>query len=94
MIKENIVSDVANRTGYSSKIVGEVIEALLDNITQELSDGNSIVIRGFGTFGVKKRAKRTGRNISTGESVEIPEQFVPSFKPGANLKRVVSRLEC
>lgn len=94
MIKENTVSDVANRTGYSNKIVSEVIEALLQSITQELSEGNSVVIRGFGTFGVKKRAKRLGRNISTGESVEIPEQFVPSFKPGINLKKVVSQLEC
>lgn len=93
MVKREVVSDISKRTGYSQKIVHDIIEAFFDDIAQELSDGNSVVVRGFGTFGVKKRAKRAGRNINTGEIVEIPEQYVPSFKPGANLKRAVSRLK-
>jgi len=90
--KESIILYASSRTGCSHRTVRDVTEALFDGITLELSEGNSVIIRGFGTFAVKKRAKRVGRNINTGERVEIPERFVPSFKPGVNLKRVVSEL--
>lgn len=93
MIKREVVSAVARRTGCTQQTARLIMDALLAIITQELSDGNAVVLRGFGTFEVRKRAARVGRNIDGG-NVKIPEQFAPVFKPGESLKQAVSQLKC
>jgi len=90
--KEDVISDVAIETLYTQKNIKEIVEAFLENVMLSLSEGNSVVLRGFGTFELKKRKKRTGRNINTGESVDIPERYAVVFKPGAKFKRLIDEL--
>lgn len=85
--RADIVFGVRQDTGYSSVVVSTVINSFLSNITQQLSQGNRVQLSGFGTFELKERAPRTGRNPHTGEPVPIPARFIPSFEPGEALKR-------
>ncbi|HZJ95402.1 MAG TPA: integration host factor subunit beta [Thiopseudomonas sp.] len=62
------------------------VKAMLEQMTQVLSSGNRIEVRGFGSFSVNYRAPRTGRNPKTGEPVELPGRYVPHFKPGKELR--------
>lgn len=92
VIKEDIIKIVTDNTGYSQKIVGEIVDALLKDITNEMSKGNKVRFVGFGTFEPKEMAKRMGRNPHTNQPVPIPARIVPSFKPGNHLKEAV--IEC
>ena len=65
------------------------MKAVLDAVTEALADGEKVALVGFGTFEVKERAARTGKNPRTGEAIEIPASKVPSFKAGAALKNAV-----
>lgn len=94
VIKEEIVTRVANETGYSQKMVGDVVDTLIKDITDEMSNGNKVQFMGFGTFEPKVMAARVGRNPHTNQPVPIPERVVPSFKPGNRLKEAVIRTEC
>lgn len=85
--REEIVSEVCRDTSYSRGMVTTVMNAILDNITLQLSRGNRVQFAGFGTFELKERAPRTGRNPHTGEPVPIPARVIPSFEPGEVLKR-------
>jgi DNA-binding protein HU-beta len=87
IIKEEVISEVCNDTAYSRGIVTSVLNSLLANITLELSKGNRVQFAGFGTFELKERAARTGRNPHTGEAVPIPARVIPSFEAGERLKR-------
>lgn len=91
MIKEEIVARVASETGYSQKVVGDIVDTLLKVVTDELSNGNKVRFMGFGTFAPKVMAARIGRNPHTNQPVSIPERVVPSFKPGNRLKEAVTR---
>lgn len=94
VVKEEIVTTVANETGYSQKIVATVVDTLLNDITDEMANGNKVQFMGFGVFEPKEMAARTGRNPHTNEPVPIPARVVPSFKPGNRLKAAVIRTEC
>lgn len=94
VIKEEIVTRVANETGYNQKTVGDIVDTLLKDITDEMSNGNKVQFTGFGTFEPKKRAARTGRNPHTNQPVPIPERVMPSFKPGNRMKAAVIQTEC
>lgn len=94
MVKKEIVSKVAEETGYSHKTVNEVIDSLLNNITSEISNGNKVQFVGFGVFEPKERAARTGRNPKTNQPIQIPKRIVPSFKPGSRLIEATIRGEC
>ena len=85
--RESIVSEVCADTMYSRGIVTTVMNAILENITLQLSRGNRVQFAGFGTFELKERAARTGRNPHTGEAVPIPARVIPSFEAGERLKR-------
>ena len=87
IIKEEVISEVCNDTSYSRGIVTSVLNSLLANITLELSKGNRVQFAGFGTFELKERAARMGRNPHTGEAVPIPARVIPSFEAGERLKR-------
>jgi integration host factor beta subunit len=86
MTKQDIVEDIALRTGLTKKEVAEAVELFLKNIGQALAEGKHLEIRGFGTFKVKQRKARMARNPRTGESVPVPERKVPVFKVSKMLK--------
>lgn len=85
--RDAIVSEVCRDTMYSRSMVTTIMNAILDNITLQLSRGNRVQFAGFGTFELKERAARIGRNPHTGEAVPIPPRVIPSFEPGEVLKR-------
>ena len=84
--KQELVAAVAARCGLSKKDTEAMLNAALDAITASLKEGERVQLMGFGTFEVKHRAARTGRNPRTKEAIEIPEANVVSFKAGKALK--------
>ncbi len=75
----------------SVKDVELAVKTMLDHMTESLSEGDRIEIRGFGSFSLHYRAPRIGRNPKTGDSVPLPEKFVPHFKPGKELRDQVNQ---
>ena len=91
MNKAELISAVAEKAGLSKKDTETVINATLDTIAASLQEGDKVQLVGFGSFEVKKRAARIGRNPKTKESIEIPASVVPVFKAGKALKDAVSK---
>ena len=87
MIKSELVQRIAERNPHLYlRDVENIVNAILDEITEALSRGNRVELRGFGAFSVKRRDARLGRNPRTGEHVEVGEKFVPFFKTGKELR--------
>ena len=91
MNKAELIAAVAEKTGMSKKDTETVIVAALNTITEALAEEEKVQLVGFGSFEVKKRAARIGRNPKTKESIEIPASVVPVFKAGKALKDAVSK---
>lgn len=89
MTKAEIAKEVARQTGIDSKTVMTVIEAYMAGIKQNLSEGNEVFMRGFGSFILKKRAQKTARNITKNTTVIVPEHNIPFFKPSPEFKDAV-----
>ncbi|MBK8806463.1 MAG: integration host factor subunit beta [Bacteroidales bacterium] len=81
MTKADIVNEVAKNTGVEKVIVQKTVEATMEAIKDSLSKGSNVYLRGFGSFIIKKRAKKTARNISKNTTIIIPEHNIPAFKP-------------
>ena len=81
MTKADIVNEVAKTTGIEKIAVQNVIESFMESVKDSLAKDNNVYLRGFGSFIVKKRAKKTARNISKNTTLIIPEHNIPSFKP-------------
>ena len=88
MSKQDLIEAVAAKTKLAKSDVSEVINATLDTITSEMKK-DTVVLTGFGTFAVSKRAARDGRNPKTGEAIKIPAMTVPKFKAGKALKDAI-----
>lgn len=91
MNKAELIHAVANAADVSKKDAEAVITATLDAITAALQEGEKVQLVGFGSFEVKSRAARIGRNPKTKESIEIPASKVPVFKAGKALKDAVAK---
>jgi DNA-binding protein HU-beta len=91
MNKAELINAVAAAADVSKKDAEAVVSATLDAITGALKEGDKVQLVGFGSFEVKKRAARTGRNPHTNETIEIPESIVPVFKAGKALKDAVAK---
>ena len=89
MNKTELVGAVAEKTGLTKKAADEVVNALFDVITETLASGDKVQIIGFGTFEVRERAARKGRNPQTGEVIDIAASKLPAFKAGKALRRAV-----
>ncbi|MGG3523217.1 HU family DNA-binding protein [Bacillus pseudomycoides] len=89
MNKTELINQVAEKASLSKKDATTSVQAILDQITQTLAKGDSVQLIGFGTFEVRERSARTGRNPQTGEEMHIPGGKVPGFKAGKNLKEAV-----
>ena len=81
MTKADIVSEIAKSTGVEKVQVQAIVEAFMDSIKTSLTNKNNVYLRGFGSFIVKKRAKKVARNISRNTTITIPEHNIPAFKP-------------
>lgn len=90
MNKTELVEAVAESTGGSKTDAQRSVDAVLDTITTSLKQGDKVALTGFGTFEVRQRAARTGRNPQTGESIEVKAAKVPAFKAGQGLKNAVA----
>lgn len=88
--KQELVEEVARRTETTKKVAGEILDATLDAITDILVKGDKVALVGFGTFEVRKRAARVGRNPQTGAEMSIGATKVPAFKAGKKLKDAVA----
>lgn len=81
MRKADLVSSISEKTGVPKVDVLVSLETFFQEIKQTLASGENVYIRGFGSFIVKKRAKKIGRHIKKNKAIEIPEHFIPAFKP-------------
>lgn len=81
MTKADIVSEIAKSTGVEKVQVQAIVEAFMESIKTSLNQKNNVYLRGFGSFIVKKRAKKVARNISKNTTITIPEHNIPAFKP-------------
>jgi DNA-binding protein HU-beta len=90
MNKRELTDRVAEASGLSKTDAGTALDAVLDTIADALVSGDSVTLPGFGTFEVRSRAARSGRNPQTGETMEIAASKAPAFKAGAALKRSVN----
>ena len=90
MTKAELVTSIAEKTGLTKKDSEKALAAFVDTVTETLAKGDSIQLVGFGTFEVRQRNARTGKNPATGEEIEIPASKVPAFKAGRGLKDAVN----
>lgn len=81
MRKADLVNAISEKTGVAKVDVLVSLEALFKEIKTTLQNGENVYVRGFGSFIIKKRAKKIGRHIKKGKAIEIPEHYIPSFKP-------------
>ncbi|MFL2585206.1 MAG: HU family DNA-binding protein [Parvicellaceae bacterium] len=81
MTKADLVTDISDKTGVEKIAVQATIESFMQSVIDAMENGENVYLRGFGSFIVKKRAEKTGRNISKNTTLIIPEHFVPTFKP-------------
>ena len=81
MTKAEIVAEIANKTGIEKVAVQATVEAFMESLKGSLVSGQNVYLRGFGSFIIKKRAAKTGRNISKNTTIIIPAHNIPSFKP-------------
>ena len=87
--KAELINKVVDKTGLTKKNATAAVDAVFDTIQNALAQGDKLSLIGFGTFEVRDRAARTGRNPQTGKDIQIPASKVPAFKPGKGLKDAV-----
>lgn len=90
MNKQELISAMSAETGLTKKDCGAALEAYISTVKVSLKKGEPVRLVGFGTFNVKKRPARTGKNPRTGLSMKIPPCTVPTFRAGKNLKDYVN----
>lgn len=91
MNKQELISAAAEKTGFSKKNTEATVTAVLETIISALEDNEKVQLVGFGSFEVKERAARIGRNPKTKEAIEIPASKAPVFKPSKALKDILAK---
>ena len=92
MIKSELVQVIADRNPHLyHRDVENIVNSILDEITEALAEGNRVELRGFGAFSVKNRPARNARNPKTGTKVEVEEKWVPFFKTGKELRERLNK---
>ena len=91
MNKTELIAAVAEKANLSKKDAEAAVSAVLDAVTDELVKGGKVQLIGFGSFEVRERAAKQGRNPKTGEAMQIPATKVPAFKAGNTLKNAVAK---
>ncbi|MCX6730736.1 MAG: HU family DNA-binding protein [Candidatus Roizmanbacteria bacterium] len=89
MTKADLIAQVTKKAGLTAKASKDAVNAVFGSITDAMKRGEKVVVTGFGTFMVRKRAARKGRNPQTGAEIQIPATKTPGFTAGKSLKRIV-----
>jgi len=92
MTKAELVDEVARVVSLTKKQAETIVNIVFDSIVDSLRSGQKIELRGFGSFRLRSRKSRTGRNPKTGEKVEVPSKKIPYFKPGKELKELINKV--
>ena len=88
MIKSELIEKIAEENPHLfQRDIERIVSTIFEEITEAISTGNRVELRGFGAFSSKRRQERMGRNPRTGEAVKVEEKFVPFFKTGKNLRK-------
>jgi integration host factor subunit beta len=90
MTKAELVEEVAAQADLTKKDAEVIVQTVLDSITDSLQKGEKIELRGFGSFRIRNRSSRQGRNPKTGSGVSVPAKKVPYFKPGKDIKDLIN----
>ncbi|MBD2813517.1 DNA-binding protein HU-beta [Xenorhabdus sp. Flor] len=90
MNKSQLIDKIAADVNISKAAAGRVVDAFISSVSGALKDGDDVVLVGFGTFTVRERAARTGRNPQTGKEIKIAAAKVPAFRAGKGLKDAVN----
>jgi len=93
MTKAEIVSEISNKTGLEKQAVQTIVETFMTSVKGALAKNENVYLRGFGSFIVKQRAKKTARNISKKTTIIIPAHKVPSFKPCKTFVNAVKKIK-
>jgi integration host factor subunit beta len=91
MTKAELIEKVLTAADLNKKEAEAAVEAFFDSIIKSLRGGEKIELRGFGSFRLRSRGARVGRNPKTGEKVQVPAKRIPYFKPGKELKELINR---
>ncbi|MCL4418830.1 HU family DNA-binding protein [Patescibacteria group bacterium] len=89
MTKRDLIEIVAKKANLTNKAARDATQAFIGSIRDSLKKGEKVVITGFGTFSIRRRAERVGRNPKTGEKITIASRKAPGFTPGKTLKKAV-----
>ena len=90
MTKAQLVEEVARTTQLTKKHAELIVNTVFESIVDSLRDGDKIELRGFGSFRIRRRGPRIGRNPKTGAKVQVPSKRIPYFKPGKELKELLN----
>jgi integration host factor subunit beta len=90
MTKAELVEEVSEKTGLPKKQAEIVVNTVFESIVETLKTGEKIELRGFGSFRIRQRDSRTGRNPKTGDRVDVPAKRIPYFKPGKELRELLN----
>jgi integration host factor subunit beta len=93
MTKAELVDEVAHAVQLTKKQAETIVNIVFDSIVDSLRAGQKIELRGFGSFRLRSRKSRTGRNPKTGEKVDVPSKKIPYFKPGKELKELINQTQ-
>ena len=93
MTKAELVEKVANQINLTKKQTEVVVNTVFSSITDSLADGKKVELRGFGSFRIRQRNARVGRNPKSGQKVDVPSKKVPFFKAGKELRELVDERE-
>lgn len=86
MTKAELVREIAEKTGIEKQVVMQVIEGTMESIRNSMINGEEVFLRGFGSFIIKRRARKTARNISKNTTIVIPAHNIPAFKPAKSFQ--------
>jgi integration host factor subunit beta len=90
MTKAELVEEVSEKTGLPKKQAEIVVNTVFESIVETLKTGEKIELRGFGSFRIRQRDSRMGRNPKTGDKVDVPAKRIPYFKPGKELRELLN----
>ncbi|MGM0612184.1 MAG: HU family DNA-binding protein [Bacteroidota bacterium] len=91
MTKAELIAEIANKTGIEKVAVQATVEAFMETVKESLTNNENVYLRGFGSFIVKHRAEKTGRNISKNKTIIIPAHYIPAFKPSKSFVNDVKK---
>ena len=91
MTKADLITEVSRNAELSKKDAENTVNVFLDRIVEALKEGEKIELRGFGSFKLRRRNSRIGRNPRTSQAVQVPAKRVPYFKPGKDLKKLINK---